>query len=190
MTKIFKVLGKVFFVTSCVAVILMLFIFVYSRGYIAGKNDSTNTLEKLKSENISSTTKPAKTTIPTVKKIWGGPDLWVVINKRRVELGVNALSQKDEICTIASIRLNELLDLGKLDGHEGFSKLAEERTDLKWIFEKYNVSEFLVSGVSSATDAVSLWENSLGHKKLLTGGEYVWGCTYAQDGFGVAIAAY
>lgn len=196
--KIIKILGKAFFVATCIAVVSILFIFVYSRGYIAGKNDSANTLEKLKSENISSTTKPAKTTIPTnkptlkpiTKTTWGGPELWAAINKRRVEFGVNALSQKDELCTIASIRLNELLDLGKLDGHEGFSKLAETRTDLKWIFEKYNISEFLVSGATSAIDAVSLWENSLGHKKLLTGGEYVWGCVYAQNGFGVAIAAY
>ena len=61
---------------------------------------------------------------------------------------------------------------------------------LEWIFEKYNISEFLVSGASSAEEAVALWGNTLGHKKILTGGEYVWGCTYAQDGFGVGIAAY
>jgi uncharacterized protein YkwD len=121
---------------------------------------------------------------------WSGPELWEAMNKRRQQLGVNALNNQSELCTIASIRLNQLLDLGELDGHEGFSRLPEERPDLKWIFEKYNISEFLVSGAESAQEAVNLWENTLGHKKLLTGGEYVWGCTYAQNGFGVAIAAY
>jgi uncharacterized protein YkwD len=138
---------------------------------------------------------PTPTPAPAPKKAtpaptWGGPQLWEAVNKRRIELGVNPLSQRDEICTIASIRLNQLLELGKLDGHEGFSKLPDQRPDLKWIYEKYNLTEFLVSGADSPQDAVSLWENTLGHKKLLTGGEYVWGCIYAQNSFAVAITAY
>lgn len=83
-----------------------------------------------------------------------------------------------------------MLDRGQLDGHEGFSKLSDERADLQWIYDKYTLTEFLVQGASSAQDAVNLWENTLGHKKLLTGGEYVWGCIYAQNSFGVAITAY
>ena len=121
---------------------------------------------------------------------WGGPDLWEAVNKRRTEFGVNPLSTKSEVCTIASIRLNELLDLGTLDGHEGFSNMSERREDLSWVFEKFNLTEFLVAGAESPEDAVSLWENTLGHKKLRSGGEYVWGCIYAQGGFGVAITAF
>lgn len=121
---------------------------------------------------------------------WTGPELWEVVNKRRVEFGVGELSSVDEICTIASLRLNQLLELGKLDGHEGFSNLPEEREDVKWIFDKYNLSEFLLFGAQTPEQAVSLWENTLGHKKLLTGGEFVWGCIYAQNSFAVAIAAF
>lgn len=120
---------------------------------------------------------------------WGGPELWTAINKRRVELGVNELRQKDELCTIAAIRLNQVLDIGKLDGHSGFESTLS-REDLKWISEKYNISEFLISGYDTPQLAVDAWENTLGHKKLLSGGEYVWGCVYAQSRFGVAIAAY
>ena len=112
------------------------------------------------------------------------------MNERRRDYGVNELLTKSELCTIASIRLNELLDLGALDGHEGFSNLAERREDLAWIFEKYNVSEFLLTGATTSEEAVSLWENTLGHRKLLTGGEFVWGCVYAQSGTAVAITAY
>ncbi len=129
--------------------------------------------------------------VPVQKVKWGGPDLWEAVNKRRIELGVNPLNQKDNLCTIASIRLNEQLELGKLDGHEGFTTMTERRPDLLYIFEDYStVAEFLATGADSAVETVSLWENSLGHKKIVTGGEYVWGCIYAQDTFAVAIAAY
>jgi len=122
---------------------------------------------------------------------WGGPELWNAVNNRRQENGVNPLNQADELCTIASIRLNELLELGKLDGHEGFSNLADRRDDLDWIFEKYsNVAEFLAVGAATPEETVNMWSNTLAHKKLLTGGEYVWGCIYAQNSFAVAISAY
>jgi uncharacterized protein YkwD len=123
------------------------------------------------------------------KVTWGGPELWAAVNKRRVELGVNPLKQRDELCTIASIRLNQLLELGKLDGHAGFVPVLN-REDLKWISEKYNISEYLIQGYQTPTEAVAAWENTMGHRALLAGGEYVWGCVYAQNTFGVAIAAY
>ena len=123
------------------------------------------------------------------KITWGGPELWTAINKRRVEMGVNPLKQMEILCTVASIRLNQLLELGKLDGHAGFVPVLE-RTDLKSSTEKYNISEFLIQGYSTPTASVTAWENTMGHRTLLSGGEYVWGCVYAQNTFGVAIAAY
>jgi len=104
-------------------------------------------------------------------------------------MGVNPLKQMDIMCTIASIRLNQLLELGKLDGHEGFVPTLE-RSDLKSTTEKYNISEFLIQGYQTPDEAIKAWENTLGHRSLLSGGEYVWGCVYAQNTFGVAIAAY
>jgi len=127
--------------------------------------------------------------VVTPKITWGGIELWEAINKRRVEMGVNPLKKADELCTIASIRLNQLLELGKLDGHAGFVPVLN-RDDLKWISEKYNISEFLIQGYPTPIEAVKAWENTLGHRTLLAGGEYVWGCVYAQNTFGVAIAAY
>jgi uncharacterized protein YkwD len=202
-TKIFSgfLLAFVF-----VVVVLIAFLVGYIQGYGYGKFNTESYLQQFLSARVSSTTKPISTVAPsatirpTVKPKptssqvvttgWGGPQLWEAANKRRVELGVNPLSVKDELCTIASIRLNQVLAKGSLDGHEGFGNMPSVRPDLKWIFDKYNLSEFLVSGATSPQDAVSLWENSLGHKQLLSGGEYVWGCIYAQSGFGVAIAAY
>ncbi len=173
--------------------VLTSFLVGYIKGYGLG-------LSNAQQDKISSTTMPFATSIPSssptvryklpASSSWGGPQLWDAVNKRRIEFGVNPLKVKEELCTIASIRLNQLLALGTLDGHEGFSKLPTDRLDLKWIFEKYTLSEFLVSGATSPQNAVDLWENTLGHKILLSGGEYTWSCIYAQNGFGVAIAGY
>ena len=127
--------------------------------------------------------------VVTPKITWGGPELSEAINKRRVERGVNPLKKMDQFCTIAAIRLNQLLELGKLDGHVGFVPVLE-RSDLKSFTENYNISEFLIQGYQTPLEAVNAWENTMGHKTLLVGGEYVWGCVYAQNTFGVAIAAY
>jgi uncharacterized protein YkwD len=159
--------------------------------YIASLLESKNTLLKSTPSPINIKALTPKPISPQQTQVnWTGPELWEAVNKGRIEHGVNPLKQADELCTIASIRLNELLELGKLDGHEGFSNLVQRRPDLKWIFDKYNISEFLVQGAKSATDVVNIWLDTLGHKKIITGGEYVWGCTYAQEGFGVAVAAY
>jgi uncharacterized protein YkwD len=193
---------------SAVASLIIHIIFIagYLYGFGKGTEELSEQINKVaNSKTVSSTVQeenepptPTPRTIVVQPNIveqvappnWSGPELWEAVNARRLELGVNGMANQAELCTIASIRLNELLELGKLDGHEGFGSLPERREDLKWIFEKYNISEFLVSGANSAQEAVDLWENTLGHKKLLTGGEYVWGCTYAQNSFGVAIAAY
>lgn len=123
------------------------------------------------------------------KTSWGGIELWEAINNRRVEMGVNPLRQEGDLCTIASIRLNQLLELGKLDGHAGFVPTLN-REDIKHITEKFNISEYLIQGYPTPTEAVAAWENTLGHRSLMAGGEYVFGCVYAQNTFGVAIAAY
>lgn len=148
-----------------------------------------NSPEKVDVYVILATPRKIVKPIVTPKITWGGVELWNAINKRRVEMGVNPLKTTNELCTIASIRLNQLLELGKLDGHSGFAPVLQ-REDLKWISEKYNLSEYLIQGYATPAEAVKAWENTLGHRSLLAGGEYVWGCVYAQSTIGVAIAAY
>jgi hypothetical protein len=174
------------------------------QGYNLGKSDAEIKFvdfvnNKLAQNHLENGFGPSVTPFPTIRKLptitkkpnWGGPELWNLVNKRRIELGVNQLKEKDELCTIASIRLNELLELGKLDGHEGFGNLKEKRKDLSWIFDNYSVvAEFLATGGSTAQETVNMWENTLAHKKILDGGEFVWGCIYAQDTYAVAIVSY
>lgn len=185
-------------------VVLIVFVAGYVKGYKIGVTDITSKYENFLANKVSSTSIPVSTPTPpaptpkivyveqksATQSTWGGPQLWDAVNAARVQHGVNPLKVADNLCTISSIRLNELLQLGTLDGHVGFSAL-EQRSDIKPIFDSYStVSEFLVSGASSPQNAVDLWYNTLGHKELITGGQYVWGCIYAQNGFGVAITAF
>lgn len=196
--SIIKVFLGAISLISFLVTLVGVYILGVGQGYGLAQKDSEKTasfiervvLEATPSPAVLPTKVPSRTTTAQLTT-WGGPDLWEAVNKRRTEFGVNTLGQRDELCTIASIRLNQLLELGKLDGHEGFSNMEEIRPDLAWIFEKYStVAEFLAQGGQSAQETVNLWENTLGHIKLLSGGEYVWGCIYAQNNFAVAITAF
>jgi uncharacterized protein YkwD len=197
---IFRIYASVFTVFAGIVLLVGVYYLGFVNGYNTGGKEAldqiVSSIEEVarveeKEDDLPPARPPSEQEAPQGRRpSWSGPDLWEAVNERRVELGVNPLSTKSELCTIASIRLNQLLELGTLDGHEGFSDLPENREDLLWIFEKYNLTEFLVAGAESADEAVFLWENTLGHKKLLDGGEYVWGCIYAQEGFGVAITAF
>jgi len=202
MYKFAKILSAFVITVATIVFAGTIFLAGYTSGYNSGKNDQGISDEKSLSQFISSTSKPSSVTpkqvintkviyvTPAPTPNWGGPQLWATVNAARVQNGVNPLKVDEGLCTIASIRLNELLQLGSLDNHVGFAAL-ETRTDIKPIFDGFSdVSEFLVSGASSPQNAVDLWYNTLGHKELITGGQYVWGCIYAQNGFGVAITAY
>lgn len=147
-------------------------------------------LESTKSAAVTPTLvsqqKPAATKLPRIN--YTGPELWAAVNEARVEHGVQTLSKRDVLCTIAAIRLNDIRELGKLDNHDGFQSTYDKYKDNPSM--PNNVSEFLISGYPTPNQAVEAWLDTLGHKKLITGGEYVWGCVYAQDGFGVAITGY
>ncbi|OGM08775.1 hypothetical protein A2Z67_01860 [Candidatus Woesebacteria bacterium RBG_13_36_22] len=196
---------KVFLFSLALILFITVFIGIYFLGFLSGYNNGISDIEEslvsyteVKITNTPTSIPPTPTPVVRItpkvvapRVTWGGPELWQEVNKKRLEYGVNPLVQRDELCTVASIRLNELLELGKLDGHEGFSNLSERRSDLKWIFEEYSVvAEFLAVGGESPQETVSLWNSTLGHKKLLEGGEYVWGCIYAQNTFAVAITSY
>ncbi|MBU0569443.1 hypothetical protein KKB40_01530 [Patescibacteria group bacterium] len=201
-----KIIATILAFSFMVVLMWFMYRFGYSRGFYEGQIETEQHylsimeeaglevirefVEEAVDEKPTSSASVEKTTI-SYKAEWGGPELWEAVNDKRIEYGVNPLFARDELCTIASIRLNELLTLGTLDNHEGFSNMQERRPDLVWIFDKYStVAEFLALGGQSAEETVSMWENTLGHKKLLTGGEYVWGCIYAQNTFAVAITAF
>lgn len=148
--------------------------------------------DALSQANITPTPAEKKAAVqPTPRQLkpsYTGPELWEAVNTARVQHGVSPLSQKDILCTLAAIRLSQIRELGKLDGHDGFQPTYDKYKDNPTM--PNNVSEFLISGYPTPNQAVEAWLDTLGHKKLITGGEYTFGCVYAQDGFGVAITGY
>jgi uncharacterized protein YkwD len=126
---------------------------------------------------------------PTPIPYYTGVELWEQVQKYRREHGVPELRQDTTLCTIASIRVNQLLDLRNLDNHDGFPPLIQKYQDSGQL-EHLNVAENILSGYKTATEAVSGWDSSLGHRALMQDGSFVWGCAAANYGFAVLIAAY
>lgn len=122
-------------------------------------------------------------------KYYTGVQLWAEIQKYRVEHGLPEFRQDNTLCTIASIRVNQLLDAGKLDDHNGFPPLVEKYRESGQLTH-HNVAENILSGFATASEAVAGWDSSLGHRALMQDGSFVYGCASANYGFAVLIAAY
>lgn len=186
--KIFSIL---LFIAWTVVVLIGGYLYGVQTTYQTANDKLNKQMAEIEKQLEAPTPTPSTKTAnqaPAKPTYYTGPQLWESVNKARIDYGVNPLNQKDILCTIAAIRLSQIRELEKLDGHDGF----------KGVFDKYkdnsempnNVSEFLISGYPTANQAVEGWLDTLGHKKLVTGGEYVYGCIYAQGGFGVAITGY
>lgn len=163
----------------------------YTHVGIAQKQDSINSSTGLIFVIIFA--QPQKKSAPTqtvsTPSYYTGVQLWQEIQKYRLEHGVPQFKQDNTLCTIASIRVNQLLELGKLDDHQGFSPLVERFRDSNQLIH-HNVAENILSGYLTATEAVAGWDSSLGHRSLMQDGSYVYACAAANYGFGVLIAAY
>ncbi|MCD8485120.1 CAP domain-containing protein [Candidatus Woesebacteria bacterium] len=115
-----------------------------------------------------------------------GEDLWAAVQAYRRAHSLPEFQQSNELCTVASIRLNEQLELGRLDNHDGFDARADQffADHPSWT----NINENLAAGYSTAVQAVEWgWDQSLGHKALIQSREYPYACTAANHGFAVLI---
>ncbi len=130
----------------------------------------------------TSTQQSATTKQPT----YTGQDLWLAVQNYRRAHQLPLLEQSNELCTVASIRVNELLELGKLDNHDGFDARADQ------FFERNpgwtSINENIASGYETAVQVVEWgWDQSLGHQALIQSREYPKGCAAANAGFAVLI---
>lgn len=115
-----------------------------------------------------------------------GQDLWLAVQNYRKAHELPAFEQANELCTVASIRVNELLELGKLDNHDGFQKRAGEFFDRNpgWTA----INENIAAGYETAVQTVEWgWDQSLGHQALIQSREYPKACAAANRGFSVLI---
>lgn len=129
-----------------------------------------------------SSQKNTRTAVPE----YTGQDLWQAVQNYRRAHQLALFEQSNELCTVASIRLNEQLELGKLDNHDGFGPRAEQ------FFEQHPdwtaINENLAGGYDTAVAAVEWgWDQSLGHQALIQSQDYPYACAAANHGFAVLI---
>ncbi len=118
-----------------------------------------------------------------------GTQLWQEVQNYRRNNGVPEFKQDNTLCTIASIRVNQMIELGKLDNHEGFTPLVDQfREDGR--LTHTNIAENILSGYPTPQAAVAAWNGSPGHQALLRDGAYVFACTAANHGYAVLVAAF
>lgn len=128
----------------------------------------------------------AAITQPSQPPAYTGHDLWQAVNNYRRAHNLPEFTQANELCTVASIRLNEQLELGRLDNHDGFQPRADE------FFEDHpewkSINENLASGYQTAVATVEWgWDQSLGHQALIKSTAENYACTASNRGFAVLI---
>lgn len=123
---------------------------------------------------------------PAAYPTYTGAELWEAVQLYRRAHDLPEFQQANELCTVASIRLNELLELGKLDNHDGFRPRADQ------FFIDHpgwnHINENLAQGYQTAVATVEWgWDQSLGHRALIQSRDHPYACTAANRGFAVLI---
>lgn len=122
--------------------------------------------------------------VPHPSYNYTGEDLFTEVNNYRRENNLGELAKDYNLCYLASFRLNQLLELGRLDNHQGFDdfKPADK-------FKYELVGENLAQGYATAYEVVYKgWLGSPGHHLLLSDSRLTLGCTAASRGLAVLIA--
>lgn len=115
-----------------------------------------------------------------------GQDLWAAVQNYRQAHNLPLFSLSTELCTVASIRVNQLLELGKLDNHAGFQPLADQffKDNTGWSA----INENIAAGYQTAVQTVEWgWDQSLGHQALIQSREFPKACAAANSGFSVLV---
>lgn len=136
-----------------------------------------NELEK----QLSTTQKT--TSIPTQNFEYTGEDVFNKVNEYRRSSNVGEISLDPNLCYLASFRLSQLLNLGKLDSHKGFIDFDPANK-----FKYEQVGEDLAYGYRTAKEVVDAWVKSPGHNLILKDPVNTIGCVAANRGFSVLIA--
>lgn len=158
----------------------------YQKRYAEEKEKNAQLERQIKEleEKLAQKVSPAgKSSAATPTFNYTGDGIFKIINEYRRGANVGELSLDPNLCYLASRRLGELLNLGKLDAHQGFIDFDPAN---KFKYER--VGEDLAYGYPSARAVVEAWETSPGHNLVLRDPVNTLGCVAANAGFAVFIA--
>lgn len=125
---------------------------------------------------------------PTTKPTYyTNSELWDNVQQLRMRYNITPFTKDDTLCEIAAIRLNQLLTLGTLDNHAGFSPLINQYKDSSKLTYT-NVSENTLAGYENPAKAVEAWNS--GENSLLRDPTFTHACTATNQGLSILIAAH
>jgi uncharacterized protein YkwD len=95
------------------------------------------------------------------------------VNNFRQNTGLSTLSKNSGLCNVAKLRANELLSLGHLDNHDGWSKYAQSLTEFSSTGEVIEYTNF-----SADADYIvnSMWGKSASHSEIMSDPQWTDGC--------------
>lgn len=114
------------------------------------------------------------TWLPPDDRMSTGDELFDAINNYRRGHGIALVSKSDTLCTIAGKRSREQLAIGRIDGHAGFAKYAQEQREFSYL------TEVLFGGNQPQTGVHIVeygWDQSLtGHREAIQDRTMSHGC--------------
>ncbi len=112
-------------------------------------------------------------------------ELFLAVNSYRRTHEVAEVAKSDTLCTIAQKRADEQRALGKIDGHAGFAKYAQEQREFSYVTEVLFGSDQPQSGVHIVEYG---WDQSLtGHREAIQDRSMTHGCGGVAGSFAAFI---
>lgn len=114
------------------------------------------------------------TWLPADDRMSSGEELLVAMNTYRRAHSISEVAKHDTLCSIAQKRADEQQALGKIDGHAGFAKYAQEQRDFSYLTEVLFGGAQPQSGVHIVEYG---WDQSLtGHRQAIQDRTMTNGC--------------
>ena len=112
--------------------------------------------------------------LPADERMSTSDELFTAMNTYRRAQGIGEVARSDTLCTIAQKRAEEQQALGKIDGHAGFAKYAQEQRDFSYLTEVLFGGGQPQSGVHIVEYG---WDQSLtGHREAIQDRTMSHGC--------------
>lgn len=106
------------------------------------------------------------------------------INSYRTNHNLGKLVRNEELCIWVEERINQLVQKGSLDQHDGFRSQSQHYLKEKG-FTK--LAENIAQGQVSVTEVVASWDQSLAHKNTMQTQEMDVACAVFENSFGVLV---
>lgn len=157
-----------------IVVIILTLILIGSGGVMYG-------LFRLNSNVFNTNSTPIVATLPT----FTGQEVFDRVNRYRTDNGLNEVKLDDRLCNNLAQRYFDI----KQGIEENVAHAKFDEWVKKNVPSNFSVGEDFASG-QTVEDLIKAWEGSPGHRLSLLNKDYIYGCAYASEGYGIMILGY